>query len=74
MPWWPRGAEHDRDQNAALNIACLGREILCPSGHGSPVFWGGEASRGGVLASRRPHRCEEALDFGSEVLGLARQF
>jgi putative transposase len=32
------GAEHDRDQNAALNIARLGCETPCPSGHGSPAF------------------------------------
>ncbi|WP_449410618.1 RNA-guided endonuclease InsQ/TnpB family protein [Methylobacterium komagatae] len=32
------GAEHDRDQNAAQNIARLGCETPCPSGHGSPGF------------------------------------
>lgn len=32
------GAEHDRDRNAALNIARLGCETPCPSGHGSPAF------------------------------------
>ena len=32
------GAEHDRDQNAARNIARLGCETPCPSGPGSPAF------------------------------------
>lgn len=32
------GAEHDRDQNAARNIARLGCETPCPDGHGSPGF------------------------------------
>ncbi|MCB4806421.1 zinc ribbon domain-containing protein [Methylobacterium brachiatum] len=32
------GADHDRDQNAALNIARLGCETPCPFGHGSPGF------------------------------------
>ncbi|MDH2313861.1 RNA-guided endonuclease InsQ/TnpB family protein [Methylobacterium brachiatum] len=32
------GAEHDRDQNAARNIARLGCETPCPHGHGSPAF------------------------------------
>ncbi|MBP32405.1 MAG: transposase [Methylobacterium sp.] len=32
------GAEHDRDRNAALNIARLGCETPCPSGRGSPAF------------------------------------
>lgn len=39
------GAEHDRDRNAAQNIARLGCETPCPSGHGSPAFLGREASR-----------------------------
>ena len=32
------GAEHDRDQNAALNIARLGYETPCLKGQGSPAF------------------------------------
>jgi len=32
------GAEHDRDRNAALNIARLGCETPCPARHGSPGF------------------------------------
>jgi transposase len=38
------GTVHDRDGNAAINIARLGCEALglCP---GSPAFHGGEASR-----------------------------
>lgn len=39
------GAEHDRDRNAALNIARLGCATPCPSGHCSPAFQGGETSR-----------------------------
>jgi transposase len=38
---WPCGAcgaEHDRDQNAARNIARLGCETPCPDGHGSLGF------------------------------------
>jgi putative transposase len=39
------GAEHDRDQNAARNIARLGCATPCPSGHGRPALRRGDITR-----------------------------
>ena len=38
------GADHDRDHNAAINIARLGCEALGRQGPGSPSVHAGEAS------------------------------
>jgi len=61
-------AEHDRDRNAAINIARLGREALGLQWPGSPIVHAGEASPGNVMSVKRSSRSEDAGCISTESL------